>query len=148
MIYVYAGPPASGKSTAAKKTGLPVLEFDAFVTERFRLPLRQAMEKYLAGRDRFFAEYVDAVAEKAEHGDLVVTDTLTKKSEREEFVSRLRKKTGCRIFLYWFDAPVGVLLERNRRRVSALDESVLATMWFLRDVPTEDELFDKVFVRK
>ena len=140
-IIVLVGLPGSGKSTYLERLKVPVLSSDAVrglladdptdqsihtrVFRVLRLLLRQRLE---IGRP---VTYVDA--------------THLTPNERRPYI-RLGERYGCDVEAMFFDVPLAVCLERNRRRARMVPEDVLERMALKLKPPTRKEGFSRVAV--
>lgn len=147
VLHLFSGCPASGKTTYASKVNIPLLEFDTFVTSYFCLPLAEAMKKYVDSRDTVYKKYIEAIVSLSRSGDCGVTDTLTLRSERAEILANLHEQIpDCKFYMYYFLAPVDMLLKRNAARANKINEVTVTTMFFRQEIPSTKEGFDKMFL--
>lgn len=135
------GLPGSGKSSWFKRHNitplssdmLRVLLFDDAHEQRFQdlvfSNLRSMLKARLIARRPL--NYVDA--------------TNLTPHERHSWI-RLAKDYGYEVQAVFFDVPVEVCLERNRRRERVVDEDVLRRMAAKLKPPTFEEGFSKVTV--
>jgi len=140
-VILAIGLPGSGKSSWFKRHNitplssdvLRMLLFDDAQEQRFQdlvfSNLRSMLKARLIARRPL--NYVDA--------------TNLTPHERHSWI-KLAKDYGYEVQAVFFDVPVEVCLERNRRRERAVDEDVLRRMAAKLKAPTFEEGFSKVTV--
>jgi predicted kinase len=133
------GLPGSGKSTYLERLGVTGLSSDAIrklladdetvqtihpqVFETLRYLLRQRM---MLQRE---VTYIDA--------------TNLTPAERHPYIA-IGRAYGCEIEAVFFDVPLNVCLERNRKRPRAVPEEALRMMSAKLRIPTADEGFHRI----
>lgn len=140
-VILAIGLPGSGKSSWFKRNGitplssdmLRMLLFDDAQEQRFQdlvfSNLRSMLKARLIARRPL--NYVDA--------------TNLTPHERHSWI-KLAKDYGYEVQAVYFDVPVEVCLERNRRRERSVDEDVMRRMAAKLKPPTFEEGFSKVTV--
>jgi predicted kinase len=140
-IVVLVGLPGSGKSTWVERQGVAVLSSDAVrhlladdvtnqtIHQRVFLTLRYLLGHRLAlGRP---VSYVDA--------------TNLTEADRRPYIE-LARVYGCTAEAVFFDVPVEVCRERNRRRARVVPEEALEQMTRKLTPPRLEEGFEKITV--
>jgi predicted kinase len=140
-VILAIGLPGSGKSSWFKRNGITPLSsdmvrmllFDDAQEQRFQdlvfSNLRSMLKARLIARRPL--NYVDA--------------TNLTPHERHSWI-KLAKDYGYEVQAVFFDVPVEVCLERNRRRERSVDEDVMRRMAAKLKAPTFEEGFSKVTV--
>lgn len=140
-VVLAVGLPASGKSTYFAWRGIAPLSSDLLrrllwgdETDQ-RLPhfvfgaLRELLRLRLLAGAR--VTYVDAT-------------NITRRDRAPFF--RLAKQFGCAVDAIFFDTPLDVCLERNRRRARRVPEAAIRRMAARLEIPTQEEGFRRIAV--
>lgn len=140
-IILLVGLPGSGKSTWLERQGITPLSSDAVrqiladdatdqtIHARVFMTLRYLLRHRLAiGRP---ATYVDA--------------THLTAAERSPY-AQIAAAYGCELESVWFDVPLEVCRERNRRRSRVVPEEALEKMAARLEPPRAEEGFSKITV--
>lgn len=142
-IVLAIGLPGSGKSTYFARRGIAPLSSDLIRQLLFDDPANQRLPQVVFGvlhellRLRLAAgagvAYVDAT-------------NLTRRDRRHFF--QIAKQNGAAVDALYFDVPLQVCLERNRRRARRVAEEAIRHMARRLQPPAADEGFRKIVVVK
>lgn len=150
MLLLIAGCPATGKTTFVHKNwpNDTVIEFDEWVTAYYNLPFVEAMDKYVAEFPESQHRYFNEIGKKyRDNADVIVCDTFTYKKDREDFLCYMDEKFGIpkeEIKLLYLVAKYRTIEERNRKRIGAVPENIMLTMFYNQEFPTVSEKFGSV----
>lgn len=141
MVVLAIGLPGSGKSTWFKRRGVTPLSsdtlrsilFDDITEQRYQHLVFSTLRSLLRARllARMPWNYVDA--------------TNLSPNERRHWIEMARS-FGYEAHAVFFDVPVEVCLDRNRRRERAVPEEAMQRMAAKLRPPTFDEGFTKITV--
>ena len=140
-IVVLVGLPGSGKSTYLERLGVTALSSDAI-----RLLLADdATDQTIHGRVFSTLRYL--VWQRLAIGRPVtyVDATHLTPAERRPYV-KIAQKYGCQIEALFFDVPLEVCVERNRRRARVVPEEAMRLMAAKLVPPSVAEGFSQVMV--
>jgi predicted kinase len=142
-IVVLVGLPGSGKTVYLEKLGAPALSSDAIRGLVSDDPTNQSIHR------RVFATLRYLLRQRLELRRPVtyIDATNLTPGERRAYI-RMGELNGCDVEAIFFDVPVEVCLERNRRRERVVpDEAVLKMAAKLRP-PAVEEGFTRVTVMR
>ena len=141
VVVLAIGLPGSGKSTWFKRRGvtplssdtLRTLLFDDITEQRYQSLVFSTLRSILRARlvARMPWNYVDAT--NLSHG------------ERKQWI-QMSRSLGYEVHAVFFDVPLQVCLERNRRRERVVSEEVMRRMAAKLKPPTFEEGFSKIVV--
>lgn len=142
MITLLTGLPATGKSTLARQLGVPFLDFDDYVQERFCEPLDEATRLFHEHRAHEYARWIAHI--RAHPGALVV-DCLTTRAERAEL---LRALHPLPVRLVYLTGPLDLLLARNEARPAPRPAGEIVSRYYMQELPDPMEGFMDIYLKK
>ena len=141
VVVLTIGLPGSGKTTWYKRRGVTPLSsdllrnilFDDITEQRYQGLVFSTLRSLLRARliARMPWNYVDA--------------TNLSPRERRQWI-RMARSMGYEVHAVFFDVPLEVCLERNRRRERVVPEDIMQRMASKLKPPTFDEGFSKIIV--
>ena len=141
VVVLTIGLPGSGKTTWYKRRGVTPLSsdllrnilFDDITEQRYQGLVFSTLRSLLRARliARMPWNYVDA--------------TNLSARERRQWI-RMARSMGYEVHAVFFDVPLEVCLERNRRRERVVPEDIMQRMAAKLKPPTFDEGFSKIIV--
>lgn len=145
-IYMVCGIPGAGKSTWLKKHG------NGLVVSRdeIRFKLLGENDEYFSKEKDVFEEYVNTIQTliNINHkGRIYMDATHLNPISRKKVMSRLKLKKGNELYAIYFDVPLEVCLERNKKRTgrSYVPEDVIKDFHRNFIAPRKDENFMGIF---
>ena len=143
-IYMLIGAPGSGKSTWAKKKGLPIFSSDDLREEL----TGDANDTKTVGHKELFRELHNRMNEALENREDIVFDAVNKDAKfRQQDTVRWTKKYKAKVVGVLFVTPKEIAAERNREREKTVPEHVFENFSNqLVDYPidTEKEWYDAI----
>jgi predicted kinase len=142
-IVVLVGLPGSGKSTYLERLGVTALSSDAIRVLLADDPTDQTIHR------KVFATLRYLLKRRLEIGRPVTYVDATNLSlwERRPYLT-LGRLYGCSVEAIFFDVPLEVCRDRNRRRGRVVPEDVMEKMAAKLVPPTEQEGFSRIQVVK
>ena len=140
-IVVLVGLPGSGKSTWLAHQGAPALSSDQVRALLADDPTDQTIHGRVFRVLRYLLKERLAVGRPVTYIDAT---HLTRRERRPYF--RLAGRFGCEVEALFFDVPIEVCLERNRRRERVVPPEAIERMARKLAPPTREEGFSRVTV--
>ena len=140
-LILLVGLPGSGKLTYVERRRLPVLSSDEMRRLLADDPADQTIHARVFSTLRYLARQRLAVGRPVTYIDAT---HLTRK-ERKPWIN-LTAAYGCDVEAIFFDVPLEVCRERNRRRERVVPEEALERMAAKLQPPTDGEGFSKITV--
>lgn len=139
-VIVLIGLPGSGKSTwASAQRGAVVLSSDAVRLLLAGDETDQSIHAHVFATMRFLLRQRLAIGQ----GRTIMDATNLQPRWRRDWI-RIARKAGAEVEAVWFDTPLSVCLERNRRRARVVPEAALREMAAKLVPPREEEGFSRV----
>jgi len=140
-IIVLVGLPGSGKSSYLERIGATALSSDAVRGLLADDPTDQTIHREVFATLRYLLRRRIALKRPVTYVDA----THLTPRERRPYI-RMGPLYGCRVEALFFDVPLEVCLERNRRRSRVVPEEAVRNMAARLVPPTLEEGFDKITV--
>ncbi|HSB16781.1 MAG TPA: AAA family ATPase, partial [Bryobacteraceae bacterium] len=140
-IVVAVGLPGSGKTTYLERIGAPALSTDAIRGLLADDPTDQSLHGRVFATLRYLLRHRLEIGRPLTYIDAT---NLTRR-ERRAWI-RMGELYGCDVEALYFDVPVEVCLERNRRRGRVVPEDAVRKMAAKMAPPSLDEGFSRVTV--
>jgi predicted kinase len=143
LLVIAVGLPASGKSTYFEKLGANPVSTDAIRLQLADDATDQSIHPAVFATVRFLIRQRVSVGRPVTYVDAT---SLTKKDRK--FFVKIAQQHGCRLEAIFFDTPLEVCLERNRKRNRVVPENVIRAMANKLEPPSGAEGFAAVQVVK
>ena len=138
-IVITVGLPGSGKSTYLKEHRLNAVSSDEIRRLIADDPEDQTIHARVFATIRYLIRQRLAVGRSVTYVDA----THLTRWERKPYI-RMARRYGCEIEALFFDVPVEVCIERNKRRERVVPSRVILEMSGKMQVPEIEEGFDRV----
>lgn len=138
-IIITVGLPGSGKSTYLARVGANAISSDEIRRLIADDPTDQTIHAKVFATIRYLIRQRIAAGRPVTYVDA----THLTRWERKPYV-RLAQRYGCKVEALFFDVPVEVCIERNRRRDRVVPDEALLAMARRMEVPTKAEGFSSV----
>lgn len=141
QAFIICGAPGSGKTTWAKKQGLPIINIDV---ERKRILGTWAINPTSELKAKAFDAALIRARAYVNAGQSFIWDATNLKPDRAAVIRHLR--SHCRLVGVVMTTPLALCLKRNRGRSGEIDESIIRNRFAgLQNEPlTREEGFDEV----
>lgn len=152
-LYILCGPPASGKSTFAKKMLKNAVYISRDAIRFDLLDKKQEQDNYFACEDEVFAKFIDKIVWGLLLQDSLIVDaTHISPQSRKKLLSNIDEKYSgtFNITYFSFEVPLDICLARNAMREGRerVPEDVLKKMHkkFSRPRYKEDDRIETIIV--
>jgi len=138
-IVITVGLPGSGKSTYLKRRGLNAISSDEVRRLIADEPADQSIHARVFATIRYLIRQRLAVGRPVTYVDA----THLTRWERRPYI-RLARRHGVTIDALFFDTPVEICIERNKRRERVVPEEAIRRMVLVMQAPVVEEGFDRI----
>jgi len=138
-IFITVGLPGSGKSTYLARLGVNALSSDEIRRLIADDPEDQTIHRRVFATLRYLLRQRIAIGRTVTYVDA----THLTRWERRPYV-RLARSHGCKLEALFFDVPVDVCIQRNRRRGRVLPDEAIRKMAARLEPPTREEGFARI----
>lgn len=143
-LYITSGAPNSGKTTFVNNR-IEALGGVHISRDEIRMKMLKPGEYYFKNESKVFKEFVDeiqkAIDKKWGPSDIYIDATHLNARSRNKVLNRLNKNNVEKIIVLWFDMPLQILLERNKKEdgTEKVPESAIESMKNSMDIPSKNE---------
>ena len=138
-IVITVGLPGSGKSTYLKRRGLNAISSDEVRRLIADEPADQSIHARVFATIRYLIRQRLTVGRPVTYVDA----THLTRWERRPYI-RLARRYGVTIDALFFDTPVEICIERNKRRERVVPEEAIRRMVLVMQAPVVEEGFDRI----
>ncbi|HYL78270.1 MAG TPA: AAA family ATPase [Bryobacteraceae bacterium] len=138
-IVITVGLPGSGKSTYLARRGVNAISSDEIRRLIADNPEDQTVHRQVFAAIRYLLRQRIAIGRAVSYVDA----THLTRWERRPYV-RLARRYHCKLEVLFFDVPVDLCIQRNRRRNRVVPEEAIRKMAARLQPPTRDEGFTRI----
>lgn len=136
---ITVGLPGSGKSTYLARRGVNAISSDEIRRLIADNPEDQTVHRQVFAAIRYLLRQRIAIGRAVSYVDA----THLTRWERRPYV-RLARRYHCKLEVLFFDVPVDLCIQRNRRRNRVVPEEAIRKMAARLQPPTRDEGFTRI----
>ena len=143
-LYITSGAPNAGKTTFVNQR-IDALGGVHISRDEIRARMLKPGDFYFKNESKVFNEFINeiqkAIDRKWGPSDIYIDATHLNARSRSKVLNRLNKNNVDKIIVLWFDPPLGVLLERNKKEdgTEKVPEDAIKKMKDSMDIPSKNE---------